>query len=137
VKLKPISDISLSENTSAFIEMAVITVQPRLPDLAVERVVGLLVVDGRIVLDGPERNSKILGPVAKGQQITETSVDLRAQVLAAASGGAVAEGYELIEEDRLRLDGGVGVDRHHEDLARRIADHTVEIEGQDMHDGRV
>jgi len=49
---QPSPDVSLSEIASALVEAVVKPVKPRLPDLAVERVVGLLVVDGDVVLDG-------------------------------------------------------------------------------------
>jgi len=137
VELEPPSEVPFPEDTSAFIEPAVKTVQPWLPDLAVKSVVGFLVVDGGMFLDGLERYTEILGPVSEGQEIAESSVNLRVQVFAAAIGGVVAQRYELPEKGGVGLEGCVGVDRHHKDLARRIADHAIEIECKDMHGGEV
>jgi len=137
VEPQPPPDVSLPEIASALVEAAVKSVQPRLPDLPVERVVGLLFVDGDVVLDGLERNPEILGSVAEGQEIAEFYVDFCIQVLAAAGCGVVAEWHELPEEGRVGLEGSVGVDRHYKDLTRRIAEYTVKVECEDMHEGEV
>ena len=130
-------DVSLPKTASAFVEAAVKPVQPGLPDNTVKSVVGLLVVNRYVLLDGLEGDSEILSPVAERQEITESSVDFCVQVFAAATGGVVAERNELPEKPRVWLEGSVGVDRHHKDLARRIADDAIKVECQDMHGGEV
>jgi 23S rRNA maturation-related 3'-5' exoribonuclease YhaM len=87
-----------------------------------------------MILDRLQRDPEILGSVAEREELGERGIEsVRSEVLATVE-SVVTQRTQMFEKYRARFQGGVGIRRDHKDLARGVAEHTIEVECQDMHE---
>jgi len=136
VESEPAGGILGSEPGPRLVKPAVKALQPAAVEGAEEIVIGALVGYFYAGLKGQQGNPEVLGAVAEGKEVGKSEVQRVGAKLDAAPDRVVAQRSEIAEEGGRGFPRGVGIDSYHEDLARGIAEHTVEIKRKNMHGWR-